>query len=211
MALVHTFPYKRSYPAKWNGILRRQRGTVHDHLFSISDWFPTLADAAGLELPDLDARTKLDEEVNGVSQVKSLFRGQRADRTRLLHTVHACPTETNACGAMRWGEWKLAVGRWTNQFDHAAWIPVDEDLGLGYTGPSMGAEIECGPPPAEYDRELCRRDFCLFNITEDPCEYNDLSAQYPEVVEQLRVRLDVHLSRTVPTLADEPSEGCEAV
>lgn len=44
---------------------------------------------------------------------------------------------------------------------------------------------------------------CLFNITADPCEYNDLSAQLPGVVQQLRSRLATY--RSVPPLQ---GQGC---
>ena len=44
---------------------------------------------------------------------------------------------------------------------------------------------------------------CLFNISADPCEYHDLSAELPGVVQQLRARLTTY--RSVPPLV---GRGC---
>jgi hypothetical protein len=38
-----------------------------------------------------------------------------------------------------------------------------------------------------------------------------LSAQYPEIVEQMARRLQEHYTRDVPVLDDHDSEGCDAV
>ena len=32
--------------------------------------------------------------------------------------------------------------------------------------------------------------YCLFNLKEDPCEVNDLSVMHPEILQQLKSRLD---------------------
>jgi len=214
MALVYSYAFRRSYPAKWKGIRKKARGTVYGTVFSIADWYPTLADVAGLGTPPyLQQESELDDVTNGVSHRKGIFLGRDDDvaRVELLHAVHWCAVGENACGAIRIGDWKLAVGRWTNNFDRASWSIADTNRGTGYTGPSLGIEVTCGPPPTLEDNNVCRRNFCLFNISADPCEYTDLSAQYPAVVEELRDRLQQHYLRMVPTLPDEPSEGCDAV
>lgn len=84
-------------------------------------------------------------------------------RTEIVHGVHACGTDSNACGSMRFGDWKLLIGRWANNFNKASWGIVDRDRGNGYRGASLDMEIDCGgPPPTDLDVDRCRRDYCLF-------------------------------------------------
>jgi hypothetical protein len=77
MALVHTYPFSRSYPTRWKRIRNSQRGTVFNPLVSIADWFPTLADAAGLDdMPAINDGSALDDVANGISQHGAIFLGQ---------------------------------------------------------------------------------------------------------------------------------------
>ena len=49
--------------------------------------------------------------------------------------------------------------------------------------------IQCGPKKPDTVRN-CDIRHCLFNLQQDPCEYNDLSAQYPRVVRKLKRRIE---------------------
>jgi len=56
--------------------------------------------------------------------------------------------------------------------------------------------ILCGEPPtvnAAYLEDDCasNNEPCLFNISNDPCEYADLSGEYPEIVTELLEELKV--------------------
>lgn len=57
------------------------------------------------------------------------------------------------------------------------WIVKDPDAEL-----YDRAQITCVKPPP-ISSSSCKPDVnpCLFNITEDPCEYTDLADKYPEV------------------------------
>ncbi|XP_004924046.1 arylsulfatase B [Bombyx mori] len=49
--------------------------------------------------------------------------------------------------------------------------------------------------------KICYPDknkFCLYNIKEDPCETNDLSATYPDIAESMLKRLHIEISKTIP-------------
>jgi hypothetical protein len=50
--------------------------------------------------------------------------------------------------------------------------------------------------------------YCLFNLTADPCEYEDLSAQLPDEKQELIDRLDVYRSASIVGTA---TVGCRAV
>lgn len=88
-------------------------------------------------------------------------------------------------GAIRRGAWKLVInGRITaNNL---------EEAGL----PKAGAEKAAGEKTAASSVEL-------FNLAEDPYEQNNLAAQRPEVVEQLRARLEAYRAAAVPPKAED--------
>ena len=53
------------------------------------------------------------------------------------------------------------------------------------------AEIKCGRPRPAHVRHCGGKHYlpCLFNITNDPCEYEDLSKEYPSVYKMMLSRL----------------------
>ena len=57
--------------------------------------------------------------------------------------------------------------------------------------------IDCGEKPSTFTH--CNKKYCLFNLAHDPCEYNDLSEKYPDVLETLKARLDQYRSGMVPS------------
>ncbi|XP_054163408.1 arylsulfatase B-like [Oppia nitens] len=66
--------------------------------------------------------------------------------------------------------------------------------------------IDCGPKPTNASVN-CRPDVehCLFNITADPCEYNNLAQIYPKVVDQLWHQL-VSFNTTAREPGTQPSD-----
>ena len=40
--------------------------------------------------------------------------------------------------------------------------------------------------------------YCLFNIDDDPCEVNDLSKEFPDILATLKKRLDIYRQSIVP-------------
>ena len=50
-------------------------------------------------------------------------------------------------------------------------------------------------------------EYCLFNLKEDPCEMNDLSEMHPEMLQQLKSKLDYYKTTMVLPLintTDDP-------
>ena len=45
----------------------------------------------------------------------------------------------------------------------------------------------------------CMQDWCLFNISSDPCEYHNLASTYPSIVESMKSRLETLSKTTVLT------------
>eukprot|EP00656_Telonema_subtile_P057873 TRINITY_DN9628_c0_g1_i2.p1 TRINITY_DN9628_c0_g1~~TRINITY_DN9628_c0_g1_i2.p1 ORF type:complete len:484 (-),score=81.37 TRINITY_DN9628_c0_g1_i2:172-1623(-) len=54
----------------------------------------------------------------------------------------------------------------------------------------------------------CAKDWCLFNISADACEYEDLAAERPEDVQRLVARLQAFQATAVPPIQPE---GCKPV
>ena len=48
--------------------------------------------------------------------------------------------------------------------------------------------------------------YCLFNLKEDPCEINNLSEIYPEVLQKLKSRLDYYRATMVPPLINKTND-----
>jgi len=65
--------------------------------------------------------------------------------------------------------------------------------------------VQCGGPPPTVDPKACSEEFCLFNITADPCEYTDLAAQHPTVVANLTAMLAEFQATAVAPVGDS---GC---
>ncbi|OLP89450.1 Arylsulfatase I [Symbiodinium microadriaticum] len=60
------------------------------------------------------------------------------------------------------------------------------------------------------DYTECEYDFCLFNVTADPCEYHNLAKQHPDIVQRLASRLAEYQRTAVPQLSEKDC-GCEPV
>ena len=57
--------------------------------------------------------------------------------------------------------------------------------------------VNCGPKPDETTH--CIGKHCLFNLHNDPCEYNDVSSQYPEIYQQMKNKLEDYKKGMVPS------------
>ena len=57
--------------------------------------------------------------------------------------------------------------------------------------------VNCGQKPDKTTH--CLRAHCLFNLHSDPCEYNDVSSQYPEIYQQMKNKLEDYKKGMVPS------------
>jgi len=61
--------------------------------------------------------------------------------------------------------------------------------------------VDCGPKPANASTNCnLKKEKCLYNITSDPCEYNNLAPSRPDLVQMMMERWTFHNSTMVPTL-----------
>ncbi len=66
--------------------------------------------------------------------------------------------------------------------------------------------VQCGPKPTNASTN-CQVSIssCLYNITADPCEYHNLAAQYPNIVQTLTKRLQYYESGAAP-IRNKPND-----
>ena len=163
---------------RWPGRIpngRRESAMVH-----FTDWLPTLAAAAGIELPGgppLDGR-----DVGGV------LRGESRDvvEQRFWQCNRYAP-RIEANSAIRDGDWKLV-----RPSVDALMKVTDEDRvidkALNYRQPGRITTIDDSPLP-EFDLGV-PPDPLLFDLAVDPFEQNDLSSAEPERVREMSRALD---------------------
>ena len=159
------------------------RGTQMDALMHSSDWFVTLQSFAGIE-------PSVDYLLDGLDQSDNLMNGNAVDiyspREVLLHNAH------EVAGAVRWRDYKLVrASELTadNETDyglltkcHSFWC-VNSELD------DTKATIQCQasgnfdhPTGAAVSR---MKEYVLFNIVNDPCEYWDIKEDEPEIYENM--------------------------
>ena len=60
------------------------------------------------------------------------------------------------------------------------------------------AEVSCPPPPKDYTPCAISQSYCLFNVTADPCEFDNLAFKLPSVVGMLKDTMEKFRSTAVP-------------
>ncbi|XP_068190570.1 arylsulfatase B-like [Antennarius striatus] len=173
--------------------LLQSPGTISRELIHISDWLPTLVGVAGGSI----SGTKL---LDGFNVWDTISKGDSSPREELLHNIDPLAHEysTPQCddevvhddswvdfgfdvsiqAAIRFSKWKLLTG----PKGCSAW----------HSRPDQSTS-ESSP---SFKRHL--KTVMLFDIENDPRETKDVSAQHPDVVKDLLMRLKFHQDSAVP-------------
>ena len=195
-----------------SNLLQRHR-YISNNLIHVSDWLPTLYSAAGGNVSDLGV-------IDGIDQWKMLTSNGTQIRNELLHNIDP----DSHFSAIRVGDYKLVQGDISGGRNDM-WYPCnppkidssnisDADV-LYYAvensgdvevkkqiskrdSPHTPVNIKCGTPPVNYTKNCEPRVApCLFHITTDPCEYNNIAEHYPAIVQNLLRRIDEYASTAV--------------
>ena len=105
------------------------------------------------------------------------------------------------------GDWKLIKIASINPPSEFGWpaAPGEDTATTNYS-------VQCnGAQPSEVDGSQCTESFCLFNLADDPCEYNDLAAQYPKKVAELTAILDSFQPSAVESGTSGPCSPVEII
>eukprot|EP00484_Ammonia_sp_Unknown_P020596 CAMPEP_0197053618 /NCGR_PEP_ID=MMETSP1384-20130603/27844_1 /TAXON_ID=29189 /ORGANISM="Ammonia sp." /LENGTH=667 /DNA_ID=CAMNT_0042486549 /DNA_START=2482 /DNA_END=4485 /DNA_ORIENTATION=- len=214
-----------------------RRGEVLTNtIVHITDWYPTLLEAAGVDAAHIKSKklhNTQDEDVrfetNGVGKIhldgKSVWRAIQFDETNeeisvdsreILLDLNDEYCEFSSCGALRSGHWKFLRGasigtvklavsgeeykngdQWQRVF---ATCSQREDR---LTQNVLGCEELVSSNAVGCHLE---ETGCLFDLSLDPCEYNNLAEAYPEVVQQMVATLDNYQRKATPALITDDNQ-----
>lgn len=162
--------------------------SISDGMFHVCDWFPTFVEIGG---GDPSSYKNLD----GFSQWESLISGKQSPRTEMLHNIDPLYNVS----ALRWMDFKILIGD-TYQGNWSGWYPPEEVTDLSFVDADPQAfVVKCPNKPANASTN-CNpfQAPCLYNITHDPCEYNNLAREFPDLVTFLLQKLQKYESTMIP-------------
>lgn len=191
--------------------LLKRPGTVSRELIHISDWLPTLVGLAG-------GSTNSTKPLDGFNVWNTISKGHASPRLELLHNIDPLYNDIAPCPGI---EKKLTLApvdsgdSWAksgfNVSIHAAIRFSQWKLLTGYPGcdiwfPRPGHNSSSETRTSDVDP---LKSVMLFDIENDPEERNEVSAQFPEVVEHLLDRLNHHQKGALPINFPNDDPKCD--
>jgi len=203
----------------WSPLLRKT-SYVSEHMMQVIDWLPTLLSAAGFDM------SKLPVSIDGIDMWNMLSGNKESRRTEMLHNIDPVPAGTGS-SAIRIRDLKLVQGldepKWTGWYPPEGFAENSSEMAppemfrsdlrpvlqrIGRRAPQgVPVVVKCGPRPANASTNCDRHKApCLFNVTADPCEFNNLANRLPALVTSLLARLEEYNKTAVPkrNLPDDP-------
>ena len=183
---------------------------MSNNLIHVSDWLPTLYSAAGGNIADLG-------NIDCIDMWNMLKTNGTQVRNELLDNIDP----RSHFSAIRVGDYKLVQGDISgdrNDMWYTCNPPKVDNVSIIYDleyiqystldtngikrkkreSPHTPVNIDCCEPRVNYTKN-CEPKIapCLFHIPSDPCEYNNIAAQRPEIVQVLLRRIDEYASSAV--------------
>mmetsp|Transcript_10293 Transcript_10293/g.14187 ORF Transcript_10293/g.14187 Transcript_10293/m.14187 type:complete len:274 (-) Transcript_10293:356-1177(-) len=146
------------------------RGTQQENMVTISDWYATFCALAGVDPFDSKAAKAGLPPVDSIN-LWPLLSGSNSTAPRAEYLVNA--------NALVKDNWKLLKGRQVNS---------------GWSGPRYPNITSAGNEVGHV--QLDCSGGCLFDVANDPSEYENVASKHPEIVAQLEARLE-ELSATI--------------
>ncbi|XP_055593883.1 arylsulfatase B [Uranotaenia lowii] len=195
----------------WSPLIENNQ-RVSNQVLHISDWLPTLLDAAGFDV------NLLPKNLDGMSVWDQLVNGNETNREEILHNID----DIWGSAAITVKNWKLLKGtNYKGQWDSWYGPPGDRDpsvynLTAIHSCPTAialskmkilpldseilelrtQASINCGNIVGNHCNPL--EEPCLFDVEKDPCEMENLADQFPEVLAMMLDRLEAYNETAVP-------------
>jgi len=169
------------------------RGTVYTggmvHLMDIHATFVSAVARAAESAQERQNIQSLGFKMDGMDVWEAITTGTPSPRTTLVHNIDPCSGHGSCQGVeagIRSGDWKYLTGV---QYD--TWYPVPTSASVNSTA-SMVTD---------------QQTVYLFNVTADPGETTDLSAEHPDVVKTLQAKLDEIANEAMPP-CNVPGGSC---
>ncbi|XP_066922227.1 arylsulfatase B-like isoform X2 [Clytia hemisphaerica] len=173
-------------PAFINSPLLKRSGVTSMQMMHVTDWLPTIVNLA---------QGKITKEIDGFDQWKTLQSDVESPRKEILLNID---TEVGEEGLI-FDQWKIIKEITTAD----GWM---KPAGYNASGKATTV-VDCGPKPDKMTH--CNETHCLFNLQSDPCEYNDVSSQYPEIYQQMKNKLEDYKKGMVPPVNQPGDKNCD--
>ncbi|EDO32709.1 predicted protein [Nematostella vectensis] len=163
-----------------SGPMAPRHGMIYNGLMHVTDWYPTLVHLAGGSMQD---------SLDGVDLWDALKQDTASPRKEILHNIDLkidVPTAFVFEGvALRSRDMKLLL-----KVPNATWLVPPE-----LREPGITANEGLGSAKMQEVIEVA-----LYNITADPTERHDLSGKFPDIVNEMKKRVDFYRGGLVPPI-----------
>ncbi|OQV19560.1 Arylsulfatase J [Hypsibius exemplaris] len=190
----------------WSSRFRRA-GRFTNQLFHVTDWLPTLYQAAGGDVSTLMG-------LDGVSQLESLVTGRNiTHRTEIplnidnkktrynssaLNPLYALIALDNSSGIL----YKLVGGSVYND-SYAGWERTEGTTSSNPMSTPTAVSVQCnGVEGVEQTPCTPWNADCLFDLTNDPCELNNIAGSNGNVLVWLKEKLAAYNATAVSPIAN---------
>ncbi|XP_066269867.1 arylsulfatase B-like isoform X3 [Branchiostoma lanceolatum] len=180
-------------------LIKQPKRTTHE-LLHVCDLLPTIYTLAGGDSTEL-------KNLDGTNVWETISRGVESPRVEVLHNID--PKRKTA--ALRYSDYKIILGEaYKGAWD--GWYPPEgvttnrskeTNHVPRWSGP---LKIKCGEKPANASTNCKPRDNpCVFNIKEDPCEFNNIADWNQPLLTFLMGRLEAYSATAVP-IRNQPTD-----
>ncbi|XP_022100296.1 arylsulfatase I-like [Acanthaster planci] len=202
---ANNYPLRGTKLSLWEGGVRgsafvhsnllKKPGRISRDLLHVCDWLPTIYGLAGG-----DARAL--KNIDGFDVWPTLSEGRASPRSEILLNINT----QSKVSALRMGDMKIINGdieggKWSGWYEPEGLPPhykpppppAGADVVNCLTKPS-NASTNCKPTEAT----------CLYNITNDPCEFYNIAAWNQDIVASMTKRLNEYKTSMVPARNKKP-------
>ncbi|XP_060588767.1 arylsulfatase B-like [Ruditapes philippinarum] len=141
-----------------------KNGSTYEGLIHAVDWHPTILSAAGSYVDNID------DSIDGLDQWNAISTGAKSARNEFVYNLDDSIDPTTGHAAIRVGDFKLISGY---PGPYQGWYKPEQEL----KGASAGFNSTWSGDG-------------LYNLKDDPTEHHDLSKEHPDVVINLKAKLD---------------------
>ena len=162
-----------------------RRGKMSNELVHVTDIYPTIMELIG-------AKATNNSVLDGMSMLNVIQYNDVSPRSEILHNIDPvdCKSNLDICGALRLDNWKIVIGNEVNSKSNCMsdWsCPNVDENKVGLPSIHCGGN---GPPKINMSTDCpFNGDACLYDLSNDPCEYYDVKNKYPDAYNELLQRL----------------------